>query len=575
LRFQPIYDIAELCARRGISQAILCPGSRCAPLTIAFARHPDITTRTFSDERSAAFIALGISHQTKMPAVLVCTSGSAAYNFAPAVAEAYYARIPLLIFTADRPEEWIDQMDGQAIRQKNIYGNHVKKSFSLPEEYGHPDVPWFINRTIHEAITTALEYPPGPVHINTPFREPLYPAQGEEIHFTKTARLMETVPGTRELSPKEIEYLKEQLKAFDKVLVVAGQDDHDDRMTKALVKFVNEQNAVLVGDIISNVHGISSAARLADSFLAQGGDSLKKTLQPDFLITFGKSVISKNVKLFLRRHPPGQHWHIQEAGPVADAFQSLTEVIRTSPVYFFEHLFPAPQKTSSFEAQKRVNYSLLWEAEERRTQRSIQSFFSTPAVSELHLVNEILKTLPQHCNLHLANSMAVRYANFIGLESEKKDIHVFSNRGTSGIDGCSSTAVGHALVSDVPNFLLTGDMALLYDRNAFWHNYSMPNLRIVVLNNHGGIIFSMIDGPNNLPEKEEYFVTRQHLGAQSLAHEFGFDYLKLDSLKKLKNILKDFYEFDGKTKILEIETEQSLSKDIFEKFKEQIRKGYL
>jgi 2-succinyl-5-enolpyruvyl-6-hydroxy-3-cyclohexene-1-carboxylate synthase len=177
--------------------------------------------------------------------------------------------------------------------------------------------------------------------------------------------------------------------------------------------------------------------------------------------------------------------------------------------------------------------------------------------------------------MHLANSMAVRYANFIGLGPGKKDIRVFCNRGTSGIDGCSSTAVGHALISDVPNFLLTGDMALLYDRNAFWHNYSLPNLRIVVLNNHGGIIFSMIDGPDNLPEKEEYFVTRQRLGAQNLADEFGFDYLKLDSLKKQKNILKDFYEFDGKTKILEIETEQSLSKDIFEKFKEQIRKGYV
>ena len=168
----------------------------------------------------------------------------------------------------------------------------------------------------------------------------------------------------------------------------------------------------------------------------------------------------------------------------------------------------------------------------------MQSFFSTPAFSELHLVYEILKSLPQRCNLHLANSMSVRYANFIGLEASKKGIHVFANRGTSGIDGCTSAAVGHTLSSDVPNFLITGDMAFFYDRNAFWHNYALPNLRIIVLNNHGGSIFNMIDGPADLPEKEEYFITRQSLTAKHMAAEFGFDYLKLDSLKKLKSILK-------------------------------------
>ena len=192
----------------------------------------------------------------------------------------------------------------------------------------------------------------------------------------------------------------------------------------------------------------------------------------------------------------------------------------------------------------------------------------------VHLVREVLKTLPQRCNLHLANSMSVRYANFIGLEAAKKGIHVFANRGTSGIDGCSSVAVGHSLTSDVPNFLITGDMALFYDRNAFWHNYELPNLRIVVLNNHGGTIFNMIDGPADLPEKSEYFITRQSLTAKNLAAEFSFDYLKLDSLKKWKNTLNDFFQFNGKTKILELESSASLSKDIFEQFKKQIKKGY-
>ncbi|MCA6432376.1 MAG: 2-succinyl-5-enolpyruvyl-6-hydroxy-3-cyclohexene-1-carboxylic-acid synthase, partial [Cytophagales bacterium] len=151
-RLQPIYDIAELCAQKGVSQAILCPGSRCAPLTLAFTRHPSIATRTISDERSAAFIALGIAQQTQQPTVLVCTSGSAAYNFAPAIAEAFFQEVPLVVFTADRPKEWIDQWDGQTIRQNNIYGGHVKKSFQLPEDYDHSDTQWYINRSVNEAI---------------------------------------------------------------------------------------------------------------------------------------------------------------------------------------------------------------------------------------------------------------------------------------------------------------------------------------------------------------------------------------------------------------------------------------
>jgi 2-succinyl-5-enolpyruvyl-6-hydroxy-3-cyclohexene-1-carboxylate synthase len=571
---QAVYDIAQICAHRGAHQAVLCPGSRCAPLTIAFSRHPEITTRTLSDERSAGFVGLGIARQTHSPVILVCTSGSAAYNFAPAIAEAFYSLTPLLVFTADRPAEWIDQLDGQAIRQKNIYGDHVKQSWTLPEDYGHPDSSWHINRIVNDAIALAMEYPQGPVHINTPFREPFYPAINEEIVFSKSIRIINSSSGSMELSESEIRQLKESLISFDKILIVAGQDDYDEPLVRATGKFSKQQRAALVGDIISNFHGLSSTVRLADTFLAQGNETLKKSLRPQLLITFGKSVISKSLKVFIRSSKPEHHWHIQPSGSVADTFQSLTRVIRSAPIHFFESLLSAPKKQTKFEAQKRENYVTLWETEERRTARATQSFFNSPVLSELHLVSEILKTLPPRCNLHLSNSMSVRYANFIGLTAEKKGIRVFANRGTSGIDGCTSTAVGHSLSSDVPNFLITGDVAFFYDRNAFWHNYPTPNLRIIVLNNHGGIIFSLIDGPAALAEREEYFVTRQKLNAQSLASEFEFGYARVDAIKKLKNALKDFYEFGGKTKILELETSQAINIKVFEDFKKEIRKGY-
>jgi 2-succinyl-5-enolpyruvyl-6-hydroxy-3-cyclohexene-1-carboxylate synthase len=216
----------------------------------------------------------------------------------------------------------------------------------------------------------------------------------------------------------------------------------------------------------------------------------------------------------------------------------------------------------------------VWQAEEHRTILSMKKYFDEPVFSELALIKEFISNLPQRCNLHLANSMAVRYANYIGLEAGNKGIHVYANRGTSGIDGCTSTAVGHALCNEVPNFLITGDMAFFYDRNAFWHNYPLPNLHVLVLNNHGGIIFNMIDGPGNVPERDEFFVTKQKLTAKHLATEYGFDYSHIDSIKKLKGGLKDFLIFNDKTKILEIESDQEENKEAFEKFKQQIKSGY-
>jgi len=570
LRLQPIYDIAEICAQHGVTDSIVCPGSRCAPLTLAFARHPDITCRTFSDERSACFVAIGIAQQTKSPVSIVCTSGSAAYNFAPGIAEAYFQEIPLLVFTADRPAEWIDQWDGQTIRQTKIFGNHVKKSYTLPQEYDHPDSAWHINRTINEAITLSMEFPPGPVHINVPLREPLYPGKDEKINFSKIERIVRVTPSSYELTQADIKSLNKAISRYSKILIVAGQQESNELQTRSIARFCKNSHAVLVSDVISNLHSLQETIGHADSFLAQCGESVKQTLAPDLLITFGKSVISKNLKQFLRKHKPAEHWHIQPHGITADTFQSLTRLIQCSPQNFFD-LLSSPLGISN---QKKENYTKNWLAQEKRTGRSMKMFFRETRFTEFHILNEIIGSLPSQCNLHLSNSMSVRYTNIIGLTRKNKGVQVFANRGTSGIDGCTSTAVGHALSSKVPNILITGDMAFFYDRNAFWHNYPLPDLHIVVLNNQGGVIFNLIDGPGNLSESDEYFITRQQLSASHLAAEFGFDYLKLDSLRRVKNTLKDFFELKGRTKILEISSNQKLSKETFEQFKNTIKKGY-
>jgi 2-succinyl-5-enolpyruvyl-6-hydroxy-3-cyclohexene-1-carboxylate synthase len=540
---------------------------------LAFSRHNGFQVRTISDERSAAFIANGISQQLQSPVILVCTSGSAAYNFAPAVAEAYFQQIPLLVFTADRPQEWIDQYDGQTIRQENIFGVHVKKSFSLPEDYEHTDAIWFIHRTINEAINLSQEYPRGPVHINVPLREPLYPSKNESVTFSKRLKVITVEESSSVLSKEAIEKFQQKLSTYSKVIVVGGQHDIDDSLIKTLDKFSFTNHVPVLGDILSNLHSSLNVIRYSDTFLSACGDDVQQSLQPELLITFGKSIISKHTKLFLRKYRPHEHWHIQPEGNSADTFQSLTKVVRCEHKDFLK-ILSSDKKGKGFEDQKKENFFRIWQAEEHRTVLSMEKYFDKPIFSELSLIKEFISSLPPRCNLHLSNSMAVRYANFVGVEAGKKGIHVYANRGTSGIDGCTSTAVGHSLCNEVPNFLITGDLAFFYDRNAFWHNYPLPNLHVLVLNNHGGIIFNMIDGPGNVPERDDFFVTKQKLTARHLAAEYGFEYLHIDSLKKVKNCLKDFLLFDGKTKIMEIESSQEENKEAFEIFKQQIKSGY-
>lgn len=571
MRLQPIYDIAELCARKGVTQAVLCPGSRCAPLTLAFTRHTKIKTRTFSDERSAGFIALGMAQRSKLPTIIVCTSGTAAYNFSPAVAEAFFSQTPLLVFTADRPAEWIAQHDGQTIYQTEIFGKHVKRSFQLPQEYDHTDNHWAINRTVNEAINLSLQEPRGPVHINVPLREPLYPALNEIVTFSHVRVMNEVLPQYT-LQEESYQKLKDEWKQFNRILIVAGQQEYDQDLTQSLSEFLTKHSIPLVGDVISNLHTIEQLISHSDLFLGQAPDEIKKTLQPDLIITFGKSVISKNLKIFLRKYLPKSHWHIQPNGAVADPFQSITKIISTTPSAFFNKMNYV-DTSKQFEVQKQSNYQKLWEIEERRALRTLKEFFPQEKFGELELVSEIIKNLPENCPLHVANSMSVRYANFIGLTHSQKN-QVFANRGTSGIDGCTSTAVGYHLLNEQPTLLITGDLAFFYDRNAFWHNYPLPNLRVVVLNNHGGIIFKMIDGPASLPESDEYFSTHQKLNARKLCEEFGFEYLLIDNKRKIKNTLKDFFEFDGKTKILELESSLELNKNIFDMLKQKIKKSY-
>ena len=559
MNLQAVFNIAEICTRHGVQNVVLSPGSRCAPLTLAFVRHPDIQVRTISDERAAAFIGLGIALTTRKPVVLVCTSGTAALNYAPAVAEAFYQQVPLIVLTADRPAEWIDQLDGQTIRQENIYHQHAKRSFSFPTDPQLPDEVWFGERIISEALLEAMAYPPGPVQVNVPLREPFYPQPNENIEFNSKIKVIQEVPNTFDLSSAQLANFKQEIKKYSRILVVAGQQTPHAVLTQALKAFAQTTGAVVVADIISNQHSLPEVIRHQDVFLQGKSTQSGTDLQPDLLITFGLSNISKNLKLFLRAFPPSSHWHIQPAGQMADPFQSLTQVIRATPLSFFAGFLEE-------NIPKNSNFQELWKQKEELANQYLQDFLAPTNFNEFTVFAQLLKNLPNPGFLHVANSMAVRYANIIGLKPEQ-EVQVFANRGTSGIDGCTSTTVGSALCTDKITTLITGDLAFFYDRNGLWHNYLPANLRIILLNNHAGGIFRLIDGPRQQPELAEFFETVQPLNARQTAIDFNLTYYSCQTIAELDETLPAFWS--GGPGILEITTNSQQNAAFFDLYRAQ------
>lgn len=555
---QPIIDLVAICAKKGIKNVILSPGSRCAPLTLAFARHPEIHARTISDERSAAFIAMGMAQQLDEPVALVCTSGSAALNYFPAVAEAFFQNIPLLILTADRPPEWIDQWDGQTVFQPEVYGKHVKGSFQFPDSYSPPDQIAWASRISNEAINLSQTFPKGPVHINIPLREPFYPSEDEEFEFPEDPKITHLCSSHFGLSSESKIQLQSQLKDYKRILILAGHQNPNPGIQTILDKISKEKNVVVVTDTISNMQS-ELTINLHDHWV--GNEDLNQELKPDLIISFGKSIISKSLKLFLRKCD-APHWHIQEDGKGKDVFQSLSQLIPASPENFLswllEHISPVEE-----------SYYSRWHDLNSQTEQLLKTAFQELEFGEFSALKTVLSFVPKSSKIHVANSMSVRYLNQLGARTQE----IYCNRGTSGIDGTNSTALGCTFTTKDPVTLITGDLAFFYDRNAFWHNYTMPNLRIILLNNHAGGIFRMIDGPKKQPELEEYFETKQALTAENLAKEFQFNYTKVSDQKSLTEALQDFYSPSIHPKILEIESESSLNEQQLKKLKGIIKAG--
>jgi 2-succinyl-5-enolpyruvyl-6-hydroxy-3-cyclohexene-1-carboxylate synthase len=520
--------LAEIFAGKGMKHIVISPGSRNAPLILAFAQHPEIEALPVVDERSAAFFALGIAQQTRKTVAIACTSGSAVLNYAPAIAEAYYQKIPLLVLTADRPSHLIDQGDGQTIRQKNIYANYILNSYELPEDIKSSDDFETVGRLINEAINLS-QYPAGgPVHINLPFSEPIY-KQVDSLSFP--VKIIESEIQPHEIAPETLNRLTKTWNNSRKKLIIVGMMDPNSTLRDQLKKLAEDPSVVILSESTSNLNECCTVACIDRVVSTFKKDEISK-FSPDLLVTFGGNVVSKMVKAFLRENKPTEHWNIDPVDYKMDTYQCLTNPLQIEPIKFFEKLIPEIKKQESI-------FGNTWQERADRSEQRHREFLANCEYSDLKVFEKLLQSIPENSNLHLGNSTPVRYSQ---LFRALKKFHYNSNRGTSGIDGTVSTAAGAAWVNGKPTTIITGDLGFFYDSNALMNHHLTGNLRIIIINNGGGGIFRFIPGPDSTAQLEDYFEAHHSWSARYIAKNFGVPYFEVNSMDELENVLPQFYD---------------------------------
>ncbi len=524
----------DVISAHGVTDVVCSPGSRNAPLLIAAASRENLRKHVVIDERSAAFMALGIALSSRRPVALVCTSGTALLNYSPAVAEAFYQGIPLIVVSADRPEQWIDQDDSQTIRQFEALSNFVKKSCQLPA-WGNddPELQWYANRVVNDAMIEALTPRRGPVHINVRLGEPL---GGKRMRGKFDGRIIERIPSDYIASREVVKQMALELSGR-KVMFVAGFMSPDARFHKAASQFCSLPNVVAMTETLSNLHlGNDSCA--IDSVLTAFPNEILDKMAPDMVISVGGSLVSRKLKEYLRRNSGKcRHWSLGWNHTTSDCFQSLTRRIEADPSRLLHQFYCCLKERGAAGEDDAGDYGAIWREMKREALRSKGNFVRRSPWCELKALDIILRTLPPDVTLFLSNGTSVRYAQIL---SEKLPHASFCNRGVSGIDGSVSTAAGYAKASKGRVWLVTGDMSMAYDSGALALRDIPETMRIIVIDNGGGGIFRFIPSTSPLEEREQYFCAPPQLPLRQLSEGYGWDYYEVSDEESLSNQLGAF-----------------------------------
>ncbi|MBD5353796.1 MAG: 2-succinyl-5-enolpyruvyl-6-hydroxy-3-cyclohexene-1-carboxylic-acid synthase [Bacteroides sp.] len=549
--------LADLLVAHGVHQVVLSPGSRNTPLVIAISRHEGLTDHVVIDERSAAFIALGMAIQTGEPVAIVCTSGTALLNYAPAVAEAFYRRIPLVVISADRPQEWIDQDDSQTIWQQDALAPYVKRSCDLPSYTDFPNGKWICNRLINDILIEAVDGRKGPVHINVRLDAPLNKLVDVVPDSSRIIRMISPRP---ELPTAEARRIGERIASPKKVLIIVGFHEPDEKLNRALTKLARVSNVAVMIESIANLHSPLFVSRI-DSTLCRMDSTQREAMAPDVVITAGGALVSRFVKDWLRSLDKVEHWHIGLSHTTVDCFRHLTLRIEMPPAIFFRQLASAMQifKTPS-------DYGALWRSLSYKAIKVHEKYVESSPWSDLRAFAQIIPAIPPKWNLHLSNGTPIRYAQLM----DCNHIHRCEcNRGVSGIDGCSSTALGASVMYNGTTLLITGDMSCQYDLAALSSALVTPRFKIIVMCNGGGGIFRFISSTSNLPELERYFAVGTKLPLRQLSDGYGFAYFEAYNLEELLRSFDDFASVADRPAILAVFTPAELSAEVLKRYFQQ------
>lgn len=515
---------ARLLHSHGVNRAVLSPGSRNAPLCMAFTARGDFDTRVVVDERSAAFMALGMAAHTGEPVAMCCTSGTAPLNYGPALAEAFYRQIPLIAVTADRPAHMIDILDSQTIRQPGIFANYVKGTFDIAAVDGAVE-------RLNEAMNLAMSWPRGPVHVNVRIDEPVGAMRdgcGEESFPASVAH---SCPDASSDIPARTGYRR--------ILVVVGSHGPSSSLDNALGRLAARGVAIVVPPTASSGLDSTAAIGAPDLFF-----SVTPSVAPDLVVTLGGEPLSAPMKRYLRSLPGLAHWSVNQPGGPA-TYGVMPVELRGAEADVLDAICDALPAGD-------CDFGRLWARRYEIMLAAAEEYISEGPFTALSALRRIASST---CGawLHLSTGMTVRYAQFAAT-SLRRMAGVFCNRGVSGIDGCTSTAIGASTATDDPVVLLSGDMSAQYDLGALATAGIPRNFRMAVLANGGGNIFRHIGATRELPCRDSCLVAEVRLPLRELAGAYGFGYYRADSAGTLLRAV-DEWKYARGPAILEVLTD--------------------
>jgi len=530
---QHIAELGPLLESRGARHIIIAPGSRNAPLIQLFTSNELFICHSIVDERSAGYVALGMARQLEEPVVLVTTSGTAVLNLAPAVAEAFQEQIPLLVLTADRPREILSQFNNQVIDQRAAYFNYSKGFFEFPAQVRDESGLEEGLRSVDNLFREALRRPAGPVHLNLPMTEPLYESLPETMLGPGIFTLEQAAEGNSraESETQTVFELKDR-----RLMILAGMGTCDAALRQVLEELLLCRQVVVVAENISNLNS-GQFISTPELVLAGASEEELESLAPELVISFGKQVVSKRLKLFVQSLESVDIREMQEGPGLIALLKELTS---------------APGAENY--------YQRVWKGIEVREQGSATTYLQKAPFGNLSAVARILEAVSPHTIVHLGNSSTIRNTQ---LMRARTDLSYYSNRGTSGIDGSLSSAVGAAMVSDRQHLFIAGDLSFVYDSNGLWNKDFPENLKIIVINDGGGGIFRLLEGPDKMEYFEEFSVTQHPVSLELLSGAFGRSFARAANMEDLDHQLVRLFSSGSALCILEVDTTGSENSRIF------------